>query len=138
VGMGLGLVVFLVLAKRLLGDIGTRPSAAAAVKGDAKEEHAPLTHEEKDRIKVILILAVFVIFFWAAFEQAGGLMNLYTDEKVNRHVFGWQMPTTWFQAVNPFFIVVLGPVVASLWTRLGKIGKDPSIPLKMAFGLILL
>jgi POT family proton-dependent oligopeptide transporter len=151
VGMGLGLIVFLVLAKRLLGDIGTKPGAAAAtVKSDTadakgyrdvpafKEEHAPLTTEERDRIKVILILAVFVIFFWAAFEQAGGLMNLYTDEKVNRFVFGWEIPTTWFQSVNPAFIMLLGPIFAAMWTRLGKEGKDPSIPVKMGLGLLLL
>ena len=149
VGMGLGLVVFLALAQRLLGDIGKAPTAVEKVKGDMasadgyrdnatfQEEEKPLTTEEKDRVKVILILAVFVVFFWAAFEQAGGLMNLYTDEKVNRFVFGWQIPTTWFQSVNAIFIILLAPVFAGLWTRLGKDGKDPSIPAKMGGGLLM-
>ena len=140
VGMALGLVVFLALAKRLLGDIGTGPAKVDKAKGDpaSHEEEKPLTPEEKDRVKVILILALFVVFFWAAFEQAGGLMNLYTDEKVNRVLFGWQIPTTWFQSVNPAFIVLLGPLFAGLWTRLGKEGRDPSIPAKMGGGLLLL
>jgi POT family proton-dependent oligopeptide transporter len=135
VGMGLGLIVYLLFAQRLLGDIGKYP----ARKVEEKVQHAeePLTTEEVDRVKVILVLALVVIFFWAAFEQAGGLMNLYTDEKVNRLVGGFLIPTTWFQAVNPAFIVLFGPVFAALWTRLGERGKDPSIPAKMGIGLLL-
>ncbi len=136
VGMALGLVAYLALAPRLLGEIGMKPSQAPRRDG-AEEERVPLTPEEKDRIKVILILALFVVFFWAAFEQAGGLMNLYTDRKVERHVFGWEVPTTWFQSVNPAFIVLFGPVFAAMWTRLGERGKDPSIPVKMGLGLLL-
>jgi proton-dependent oligopeptide transporter, POT family len=84
------------------------------------------------------VLALFVVFFWAAFEQAGGLMNLYTDAKVDRSVFGFEVPTTWFQAVNPLFIMLLGPIFAEMWTGLGRRSKDPSIPAKMAMGLLLL
>jgi POT family proton-dependent oligopeptide transporter len=64
-------------------------------------------------------------------------MNLYTDAKVDRSVFGWTVPTTWFQGVNPIFIILLGPIFAELWTMLGRKGKDPSIPAKMAMGLLL-
>ena len=96
-----------------------------------------LSRQEKDRVIVILVLALFVVFFWAAFEQAGGLMNLYTDAKVDRGVFGFQVPTTWFQAVNPLFIMLLGPIFAEMWTGMGRKGKDPSIPAKMAMGLLL-
>jgi POT family proton-dependent oligopeptide transporter len=146
IGMALGVTSFLLLAQRFLGDIGKEPSAKVAAAAAAKaradggevEEDKPLTPVEKDRIKVILILAVFVIAFWAAFEQAGGLMNLYTAEKVNRVVFGWEVPTTWFQAVNPVFILGLGPLFSVLWTRLGEKGKDPPIPVKMGMGLLLL
>jgi POT family proton-dependent oligopeptide transporter len=140
--MALGVASFLFLAQRFLGDIGREPSAKVAAQakanGGAAEEDKPLTGEETDRIKVILILALFVVFFWAAFEQAGGLMNLYTDEKVDRVVFGWTVPTTWFQAVNPVFILGLGPLFSMLWTRLGEKGKDPPIPVKMGIGLLLL
>jgi POT family proton-dependent oligopeptide transporter len=150
VGMGLGLLTFLALGQRLLGDIGKDPAARAKAKAetaDAKgyreggtfaEEEKPLTREEKDRVVVIVILAVFVVFFWAAFEQAGGLMTLYTDEKVDRLVGSFLIPTTWFQAINPVFILVLAPIVATLWTTLGRSGKDPSIPVKMGFGMIVL
>ncbi|HSP80446.1 MAG TPA: peptide MFS transporter, partial [Myxococcaceae bacterium] len=135
-GMLLGLISFQLLSNKLLGSVGLAPK-----KVERKQEGAPaaaLTREEKDRIIVILVLALFVVFFWAAFEQAGGLMNLYTDAKVDRVVFGWEVPTTWFQSVNPFFILVLGPMFAELWTILGRKGKDPSSPAKMAIGLLLL
>jgi POT family proton-dependent oligopeptide transporter len=136
VGMGLGVLSFLFFAKRLLGDVGLAPKKVER-KVDAAAPKVALTRQEKDRIAVILVLAVFVIFFWAAFEQAGGLMNLYTDAKVDRTVFGWEVPTTWFQSVNPIFILLLGPIFAEMWTTLGRRSKDPSIPAKMAMGLLL-
>jgi proton-dependent oligopeptide transporter, POT family len=137
VGMGLGVVIFLAFANRLLGDVGKAPKKVESKTGAPVASSAALTREEKDRIVVIFVLALFVVFFWAAFEQAGGLMNLYTDAKVDRSVFGWEVPTTWFQAVNPIFILLLGPIFAELWTGLGRRSKDPSIPAKMAMGLLL-
>jgi POT family proton-dependent oligopeptide transporter len=137
VGMGLGVIVFLLLGNRLLGDVGKRHTKVVRQEGKPAAPAAALTRAEVDRIVVILVLALFVVFFWTAFEQAGGLMNLYTDAKVDRDVFGWQVPTTWFQAINPIFIFVLGPLFAEVWTRLGRSGRDPSIPAKMAMGLLL-
>jgi POT family proton-dependent oligopeptide transporter len=139
VGMALGLITQLLLGNRLLGDIGKAPSKAPTSQSAASAEDAnrPLTTEEKDRVLVILILALFTIAFWSAFEQAGGLLNLYTDEKVNRVVMGWTVPTTWMQSVNPWFIVLLGTPFAALWSYLGARGKDPSIPTKMGLGLLM-
>jgi proton-dependent oligopeptide transporter, POT family len=140
VGMALGLVVFFTFANKLLGDVGKAPSQLAKAGGANKivDEERALNTQEKERILVILILSLFVIVFWAAFEQAGGLMNLYTDRKVDRVVFGWEIPTTWFQSINAIFIVVLGPIFAALWQGLGARGKNPSSPRKMGIGLLLL
>lgn len=138
VGMGLGLLAYLWGQNKYLGDVGLAPAQRQAKAGEVERTSAKLTKEEKDRIAVILILSLFVIFFWAAFEQAGGLMNLYTDQKVDRHVFGWEVPTTWFQAVNPAIIVMFGPVFAALWVWLGRHKKDPPTPMKMGIGLLLL
>jgi POT family proton-dependent oligopeptide transporter len=137
VGMALGVIVFMAFSNRLLGDVGKAPKKVERKPGVAVAPPAALNRQEKDRIIVIFVLALFVVFFWAAYEQAGGLMNLYTDAKVDRNVFGWEVPTTWFQAVNPVFILMLGPILAELWTGLGRRSKDPSIPAKMAFGLLL-
>lgn len=137
VGMGLGVLVFVTLGKRFLGNVGLAPKPVERKAGAPAAPAVALTREERDRVIVILVLALFVVFFWAAFEQAGGLMNLYTDAKVDRGVFGWEVPTTWFQAVNPIFIMLLGPIFAEMWTGLGRRSKDPSIPAKMAMGLLL-
>ncbi len=96
-----------------------------------------LKKEERDRVIVIFVLALFVVFFWAAFEQAGGLMNLYTDTKVDRGLFTLTIPTTWFQSVNSIFIVGFAPLFAMLWTWLAARGKEPRTPTKMALGLLL-
>ena len=138
VGMLLGQIIYMWGGNRFLGDLGKRPGGARQSDTKGQAERKPLTKEEVDRITVILVLACFTIFFWAAFEQAGGLMNLYTDEKVNRMLLGWEVPTTWFQSLNPAFIVLLGPIFAMLWVRLGKRGMDPSTPLKFAFALVAL
>ena len=96
-----------------------------------------LKKEERDRVIVIFVLVLFVVFFWAAFEQAGGLMNLYTDTKVDRGVFQWTVPTTWLQSVNSLFIVAFAPLFAMMWTWLATRGKEPNTTTKMAIGLLL-
>jgi POT family proton-dependent oligopeptide transporter len=143
VGMALGLALFLWKARELLGGVGLLPTAAdraqiAAARAAAAEGARGLTAIELQRIAVILILSFFVIFFWAAFEQAGGLMTLYTDAKVDRVVGSFEIPTTWFNMVNSGLIVLLGPLFSALWTGLALRGRDPSIPLKMALGLVLM
>ncbi len=92
--------------------------------------------EERGRIFVILILTCFSIVFWACFEQAGSSMNLFTDRHVDRGFFGWEIPTTMFQSVNPAFIMALSIPFAWLWLRLGRRKLDPSSPLKFALGLL--
>lgn len=97
-----------------------------------------LTHEEKQRISVIFILAFFVIFFWACFEQAGASLTLFADQQTDRHIGGWEMPASYFQSVNPLLIIGLAPLFSMIWIGLGKRGMEPSSPLKMAIGLGLL
>ena len=136
VGMLIGLVTFSLLANKMLPE----GLGVLEVKEDQKEEQAsaPLTSEEIDRITVIFILSIFVMFFWAAFEQAGGLMNIYTMEKVDRVIWGFEVPASWFQSLNPAIIFIFAPLFSKLWTTLGNKGIDPPTPVKMAFGLILL
>jgi len=92
--------------------------------------------EERGRLFVILVLILFSMLFWASFEQAGSSMNIFTDRHVDRHVFGWEVPTTWFQAVNPAFIILLAIPFSTLWVRLGRAGRNPSSPVKFGFGLL--
>jgi POT family proton-dependent oligopeptide transporter len=97
-----------------------------------------LTATERSRIIVIYIAAFFVIFFWSAFEQAGASLTLFADQQTDRHIFGFEMPASWFQSVNPLAIIVFAPIFAGIWTSLGKRNKEPSSPVKQALGLLLL
>ncbi|MBQ2054753.1 MAG: MFS transporter, partial [Bacteroidaceae bacterium] len=97
-----------------------------------------LTTVEKCRIGVIYIIAVFVIFFWSAFEQAGSSLTIFADKQCDRHIGSWEMPTTWFQSINPIVVVCFAPVMATLWETLAKHKLEPASPVKQAIGLGLL
>jgi POT family proton-dependent oligopeptide transporter len=135
IGMMLGQIMFNGLAQKFLGNTGKFVGKTAAEKAAPKTK---LTKEETDRIAVILTLTVFVIFFWAGFEQAGSSLSLYTERFIDRTVFGWEIPTAWFQSVNPLFIVALAPIISSLWINLAAKGKNPNTTIKMALGMMLL
>ncbi|MBG7628982.1 MAG: MFS transporter [Bacteroidetes bacterium] len=92
----------------------------------------------KDRFVVLLISFIMVIIFWGAFEQAGGLMNLYTDTKINRVLFGWEIPTVMFQSLNAGFIILFATTVASFWAKRKLKNKEASSLLKMALGIIIM
>ena len=97
-----------------------------------------LSRHEKMHIGVIYIIAFFVIFFWAAYEQAGASLTFFADEQTDRHIGGWEMPAAYFQSFNPIMIVTLAPIFAAVWSFLGKRGIEPSSPRKQAIGLGLL
>jgi POT family proton-dependent oligopeptide transporter len=94
--------------------------------------------DERRRVLALFILVFFVIFFWAAYEQAGSSMNLFADRNTDLTFFGWSMPSSWFQSFNPLAILIFAPVFAEVWQTLGARGKEPSTALKMVLGLFLL
>ena len=95
-----------------------------------------LTREEKKRVLVIAILFFFAAIFWAGFEQAPTSLNLFARDFTQRVYFGWTIPAIWFQVINSVFIVLLAPVFAALWIKLGKRGSNPSSPWKFSLGLL--
>jgi proton-dependent oligopeptide transporter, POT family len=97
-----------------------------------------LTTTERQRILVIYIVAFFVIFFWAAFEQAGASLTYFAEEQTNRELFGKTIPASFFQAINAVAIVLLAPAFVGLWSALGKKNLEPASPYKQALGLFLL
>ncbi|QNF35249.1 peptide MFS transporter [Adhaeribacter swui] len=97
-----------------------------------------LTHGDRQRVYVIFTVAFFVVFFWAAFEQAPASLTFFADEQMNRTIMGYTLPASIFQNLNAFFIVTCAPLMAMLWTALGKRGQEPPSPMKMAIGLALL
>ncbi|MGZ5037601.1 MAG: peptide MFS transporter [Usitatibacter sp.] len=106
--------------------------------GKGAADHSPLTRDEWMRIAAILVMGFFVIFFWMGFEQAGGTMNLFADKLTDRRVFGWEIPASYFQSINPVAIIVLGLPIAAFWGRLDRSRYALSTPAKMALGLIIL
>ncbi len=94
-----------------------------------------LTAIERQRLWVIVIIMLFVIFFWMCFEQAGASLTFFADEQTDRHVFGREMPASYFQSFNAGYIVLLAPIFASLWGWLAKKGIEPPAPMKQALGL---
>ncbi|AEX21247.1 MULTISPECIES: peptide MFS transporter [Vibrio] len=136
IGMLMSLVMQISFAQSWLGDIGREPAAKRALANQKSTKKQPLTKEEVDRIKVILVMSLFTIVFWAGFEQAGGLMNIYTQQYTDRMIGSFEVPAAWFQSLNPFFIITLAPVLAVLWVKLGK--REPNSPVKFAMAMFFL
>ncbi len=134
IGMLLGQAVY-VWGQKFLKDVG---NLIVAPKIEGTKKNVPLTKIEKDRIVVLLISFLIVIIFWAAYEQAGGLMNIYTKEKINRVVFGWEIPTSLFQSVPAIFVVIFGTIVAAFWRWRQKKGSESSSLFKMAIGTMIM
>ncbi len=92
----------------------------------------------KDRFLVVLLSFMLVIVFWGAFEQAGGLMSLYTETKTDRMLFGWEVPTPIFQGLNAGFILLFAVWIANIWAKRKLKNKEASALFKMATGTIIM
>jgi proton-dependent oligopeptide transporter, POT family len=92
-----------------------------------------LTKVEKERLSVIILIMIFVVFFWMCFEQAGASLTFFADEQTNRRIFGWDMPASYFQSFNAGFIVLLAPIISVIWLKMKN--KNPAAPYKQALGL---
>ena len=201
--MLIGLIQFK-LSEEMFGEIGLAPNKIEKTKEMLEKENAPLTKVEKDRLKVVGVLAFFSIFFWAAFEQAGTSMTIFANDFTDRTLTGsavltfniiasilsaipvliliWlfigmnkaigkhypaamafmalsvvllmvligymiytrfvdqdpEVPTTWFQGLNAFFIFTLAPLFSFIWLKLANSRFNPNGPQKFAIGLVLL
>jgi len=93
---------------------------------------------EKDRFIVLLLSFLIVIVFWGAFEQAGGLLNIYAQQKTDRTLGGWETPAAFFQSLNPAYIIIFGIPVALFWQWIKNKGKEASSIFKMAIGVIIM
>lgn len=137
IGMALGQIVYMYGLKYLEGVgefLGKNDSP------DKELMKKPLTAVEKDRMLVMFLSFLIIIVFWGAFEQAGGLMSLYTEQKTDRLLpfFDYEVPAAVFQSVNAFFIIILGTAVGAFWHKWGRKGKESSSLFKMAIGVIIM
>src|SRR5262245_15728723 len=95
---------------------------------------AQWTRDERRALYAILIYFVASCLFWSAFEQAGSTLTLFAENKTSARLLGIEFPAGWYQNVNSICTIVLSPLFAVLWLKLGK--RDPSHPVKFAFGLL--
>ena len=125
VGMTTGLIIYLFAAPALPAD--------ALVKRETP--HAPMRREEWLAIGAIMALMLPVSLFWATYEQQGNTIVLWAGEYTDRHIGGFEIPVTWFQALNPFMIFAFTPFIVALWRAQGP--REPSTVAKMAIGCLL-
>lgn len=150
---GLFVVLFFVFQYFMVGSIGfSNLEGAALIKGIIYPiiyasgislatliiSDSALTKVERDRILVIYIISFFVIFFWAAFEQAGSSLTFIADNQTDRNILGWEMPPSMVQIFNGLFVVILAIPFSILWDKLRAKGKEPISPFKQAIGLALM
>lgn len=138
--MALGLIQY-VLGQKYLVNVGNFTGSNKDSKENSVSDK-PLTKIEKDRIIVLFISFLIVIVFWGAYEQAGGLMNIYASEKTNRilpfslPLIGNEIPASWFQSLVALFIIILGTSVAGYWAKRKLQGKLSTSLFKMLIGLV--
>ena len=143
VGMAIGLVQ-LALGRHYLKTAVERLAEATAFAGSpAGDEPGPgpartaarpvISGAEWRRIAAIAVFFLFGILFFAGYEQAGSTLNLFTDRYTRLEAFGFSIPSSWFQSVQPAFVILLTPIFALTWTALGA--RQPSISGKFALGL---
>ncbi len=192
IGMLVGQIVYM-SGQKYLKTVGNKPGSAESTPEEQEAAKRPLNRKEKDRMAVIFISFLMIIVFWGAFEQAGGLMNIYAKQKTDRitdilnidliligltalllvrslmvfakdrakgrnwligttivaglftllkvFVFNtnpFEVPATWFQSVNSFFIFTLGLPIALFWVWWKNRGKESSSIFKMALGIVIM
>ena len=94
--------------------------------------------EDRGPVLTVLSFIFFNALFWMGFEQAGSTLNLFAKNNTDRVIGGFEMPFTWFQSINPILIIMLAPLYALMWEKLGKRNKNPSQAVKIAIGLLFL
>ena len=95
-----------------------------------------ITSTERSRVFAFIPLFIASVAFWSLYQQQFTIVELYADDRTNRSIFGWEMPTPWILSINPVFIILLSGVFAAMWMRMGK--RQPSTPVKFAMGTIVM
>ncbi|GAA5164980.1 MULTISPECIES: peptide MFS transporter [Amycolatopsis] len=91
-----------------------------------------ITAVERKRVLSFIPMFIASVVFWSLYQQQFTVVEVYSDKRLDRNLFGWEMPVSWVQSINPVFIIVLAPVFALLWTKLAR--RQPSTPIKFALG----
>jgi len=95
-----------------------------------------ITDVERSRVFGFIPLFVVNVGFWSLYQQQFTVVTIYSDERLNRSIFGWEMPVSWVNSINPIFVIILSGVFAAIWTKLGT--RQPSTPVKFSIGAIVM
>jgi POT family proton-dependent oligopeptide transporter len=134
VGMTLGLVQYVLGRNRLqpaLARLAARPQPAATGPAAGSEG---FTAADWKRMAAVVVFFLFASFFWGAYEQAGSTLNLFADRYVRLELLGIKLYASWFVSIQAAFVILLSPIFAWLWVRLGP--RQPSSPTKFALALL--
>ena len=137
VGMTFGLIQYVLGRKRLapaIERLAQRPKPAAVVADTSSDGFLGFTGTEWKRIGAMGVFFVFAAIFWGAYEQAGSSLNLFGDRYTTLTILGVTFPSSYYVMVQAIWVIVLAPVFAWFWIKLGKL--EPSTPTKFAFGLL--
>ena len=132
IGMLLGLLMYKIFENKLLGECGKYP---VVINDKTETFYGKITQTEKDKFKALIMLMIFTVPFWVCFEQAGSSLTLFAEYSVNRKIWGIEIPTEYFQSLNPLFIITLAPLTSILWDKLRRIGKEPTSVEKFSIAL---
>ena len=133
VGMLIGLTLYKIFENKLLGEHGLKPS-----KTITEVQNISDGTDEKKRVFALISLMLFTIPFWICFEQAGSSLTLFAQYQTNRNLFGHEIPTGYFQALNPLFIILIAPLMSLLWEKLRNKHKEPTSVEKFCISLFLM
>ena len=132
VGMVIGLLIYLFGQKWLAPETVIRQLKVEA------ETYKTQRRLERDKLLGLLAIGLVTVAFWSAYEQQGNTLALWADACTERRILGWELPATWFQALNPAFILLFTPLVTGFWKWQSRRHREPSAILKMAIGCFLL
>lgn len=137
VGMCIGLATLLASYKQLeaVGGREVKTKSVDETKVEAKEKLA-LTSDDWSKLGALFVLFFFNMFFWSIFEQSGSSLTLFADRMTDCRIFNWEFPSSWFQSLQPIYVIIFAPVFSWLWLKLAE--RQPSSPAKFAFGLAFL
>ncbi len=132
IGMVAGLSIY------LFGQSWLAPDSLAERKLVANKDFMNLTSNEGNRVWGLMAIGLITVAFWATYEQQGNTIALWADTYTDRVIFDWMFPASWYQSVNPAFIIILTPIITSLWAWQARKGVEASSVSKMATGCLLL
>ncbi|WP_432848452.1 peptide MFS transporter [Amycolatopsis sp. CA-161197] len=95
-----------------------------------------ITSDERSRVFSFIPMYIASAAFFSLYQQQSTVVSVYSDQRLDRSLFGWDMPVSWVNSINPVFIIIFAPIVAAIWTKLGP--RQPSTPMKFVLGTVLM